>query len=62
MKTHLRIALGVFAGFGLGALTVAGANAQAAPPVYEADRMLGPHRRTQPARISPMRRVDAGSP
>jgi V8-like Glu-specific endopeptidase len=42
MKTHLRMALGVFAGFGLGALTVAGAHAQAAPPVYEGDRMLGP--------------------
>jgi hypothetical protein len=42
IKTHLRMALGVFAGFGLGALMVAGAHAQTAPPVYEGDRMLGP--------------------
>jgi hypothetical protein len=42
MKTHLRMALGGFAGFGLGAFMMGGAHAQAAPPVYEGERMLGP--------------------
>ena len=32
MKTHLKVALAVFAGFGLGAFMIAGAHAQAAPP------------------------------
>ncbi len=42
MKTHLRMALGAFAGFGLGDFMMAGAHAQAALSVYEGDRMLGP--------------------
>ena len=42
MITHLKIVLGIFVGFGVGALMVADAHAQAAPPVYESERMLGP--------------------
>ena len=42
MKAHLRMALGAFAGFGLGAFMMAVAHAQAALPVYEGDTMLGP--------------------
>ena len=42
MKTHLRMAWGVFAGFGVGAFMMASAEGQAGPPVSEDDRMLGP--------------------
>ncbi len=37
MKTHLKAALAVFAGFGLGAFMIAGAYAQAVPPHYEGE-------------------------
>jgi uncharacterized protein (DUF1330 family) len=34
METHIKVALGVLAGFGLGAVAVQGLHAQAKPPAY----------------------------
>jgi hypothetical protein len=50
MKTHLKVALVVLAGFGLGAFMIAGAHAQAAPPHYEGDSS----RREQKEPIAPL--------